>query len=135
MSSIRRHILRHRMVAVWLVALALAMKALVPTGFMPIIASNGTITVEICGGSQHQTVTMTIPGLAKQQDQPGKQGKTDMPCAFSGLSMQGLAAADPIALALAILFILATGLRETPQPTARQIAFLRPPLRGPPALS
>ena len=49
MSAIRHHILHHRWLAVWLIALTLLMKVVVPNGYM-LGSSNGTFTIEICSG-------------------------------------------------------------------------------------
>ncbi|WP_448664114.1 hypothetical protein ACG3SL_05400 [Sphingomonas sp. CJ20] len=130
-TALRRHLLRHRTLAGWVFAAALLMKVLVPAGFMPTV-SNGTMIVQICNGYGPQTMVMEIPGKA-DHDQQDQHGKTEMPCAFSGLSAPSLAAADPVLLALAILFVMAMGLRTVPPLALSSTSHLRPPLRGPPA--
>jgi hypothetical protein len=58
-----------------------------------------------------------------------------MPCAFSGLSDQALGGADPMLLAAAIVFATAV-IRHLAIITSITLpAFLRPPLRGPPAIT
>ena len=54
-------------------------------------------------------------------------------CAFSGLGHSALGGADPPLLAVALAFILLTGFARLPALPARDIPFLRPQLRGPPA--
>jgi len=115
-------------------ACALAMKILVPAGFMPVV-SEGRVTIEICGGivpvQKVMAPMMTMPGMAHHSGKSDHQER-EIPCAFSGLTAPSLAAVDPVLLAIAIAFIvgLVFGVR-TAVPIAAQ-AYLRPPLRGPP---
>lgn len=120
------------MLAGVLIALAMMMKLLVPGGFMPTY-NHGRFVISICSGAGSMNMVINIPGL--ESDKPGERqhGKSEQPCAFSGLSAPSLAAADPILLAMAILFIMALALRPMVPIGARQHARLRPPLRGPPA--
>jgi hypothetical protein len=130
---LRNLVLANRPFACAVLALALMMKIVMPSGFMPTI-SNGQIVVSICSGTGPMTMVMTIPGLEHgKSDGGGHQGKAEQPCAFAGLSAPSLAAADPILLALAILFVLALGMRPLALPVSTPPPYLRPPLRGPPA--
>ena len=142
MTGFRRSLLQHRLLAVWLVAAALAMKLLVPAGYMPMVSA-GSITLELCSGYEPQKMAkaMAMPGMAGDMAMPdmaGKHGhkdghgKVEMPCAFGGLAMPGLAGADPILFIVAIAFIMALGLLVTPMPPLGRTTHLRPPLRGPP---
>ncbi|WCT72426.1 hypothetical protein PQ455_12345 [Sphingomonas naphthae] len=131
MTALRRLLLTHRALTATLIALALLMKLLVPTGFMP-VASGGGITVEICTGFGAQKMVMAIPGTAHRGGKADHQ-KADMPCAFAGLATPALAAIDPLLLAVAILFVMAMVFRVPVAPVVRGAARLRPPLRGPPA--
>lgn len=126
-TRLRHHIFTHRGWAAWLFAAALLMKLLVPAGFMP-AASAGTITIELCTGAGAQTIT--IPG--EHQDEQGGHGKTGSPCIFAGLGAPLLAAADPVLLALALAFVVATAFRLAVAPVTTALAYLRPPPRGPP---
>ena len=132
MTGLRRYFLRHRALAAWLVALALLMKVLVPTGYM-LGMSDGSITVELCSG--YGPMTMSTPGMAHHGGDKSDHGKAEQPCAFSGLSAPSLAAADPILLALALAFIIATAFRAPIPVLVQARAFLRPPTTGPPAHS
>lgn len=129
--------MHHRLLAIWIIAAALVMKAVVPAGFMP-MASAGKITIVLCSGYGPQTMTMAMPGMShggegKGDSRDGDQGKVEQPCAFSGLSTVSLAAADPIILALVIAFIVAAVFRGAAATLAWSPFHLRPPLRGPPA--
>ena len=134
MTALRRHFLRHRALAGWIVAAALLMKLLVPAGYMPGMSGNSMI-IQICSGYGPMTMapkTMTMPIPGKEQGQDHQQSKAAMPCAFSGLSAPTLAAADPVLLGLAILFVMVMGARFIVPLPAASPAHLRPPLRGPP---
>lgn len=133
MHRLRRLVLANRHFACAILALALVMKIVVPAGFMPTV-SDGRIVISICSGTGPTTMVVTIPGLEQDKPDGGKHGKADQPCAFAGLSAPSLAAADPILLAAAILFVLALGMRPLPLPAATASPYLRPPLRGPPAI-
>lgn len=130
MNALRRHLLRHRALAGWIIAAALLMKVLVPAGFMPTMSGNSMI-IQICSGYGPMTMAMPIPG--KQDSSQGDhQDKAEMPCAFSGLSAPSLAATDPVLLALAILFVMVAAIRVAIPVPASSPTYLRPPLRGPP---
>lgn len=142
MAGFRRLFLDHRTLSAWLIVCALAMKILVPAGFMPVV-SGGTVTIQICGGTAPAMATMmakatvmaeAMPGMMHHQDKGDHQGR-EMPCAFSGLSAPTLAAVDPLLLAIAIAFIVAIGFRRTSTTPVAARAYLRPPLRGPPRVS
>jgi hypothetical protein len=136
---LRRLILGHRRVAVLLCAAALALRLLVPGGYM-VAEQSGRITITLCPTTVPQPIrsmTMAMPGMHGDMPDHGKQpdhGKAEMPCAFSGLSAQALGAADPILLVAAIAFLMAVGLQRSRPLAIRRIPYLRPPLRGPPAV-
>lgn len=121
------------MLAAWIVAAALLMKLVVPAGFMPVF-SGSSVTIEICTGVGPQTVTMpmAMPGMPDHGQGKSDHAAKDMPCGFGGLAFPALAAADPIALALALAFLIATVFRLVHRDVALAVAHLRPPLRGPP---
>ncbi|QDH34014.1 DUF2946 family protein [Porphyrobacter sp. YT40] len=120
-----------------LVVLALAVKALVPAGYM--ISSNGErfLTVTICADASGTPKQMRIAIPMKDDGKSDHSEAADksQPCAFSGLGHAALGGADPVLLAAALAFILLVGLAPLRAPPARDIHFLRPPLRGPPSLS
>ncbi|WP_420822420.1 hypothetical protein [Sphingosinithalassobacter portus] len=107
------------------------LKIVIPTGFMPTM-SNGQIVISICSGIGPTTMIMTIPGLEHESEGDGHGSKAEQPCAFAGLSAPPLAAADPLLLAAAVLFVLALGMRPLVLPASKAPPYLRPPLRGPP---
>lgn len=137
MSSLRALTHRYARLALVLVVLALAIKALVPPGYM--ISSTGErfLTVTICSDASGTPKQMRIAIPYKDETGNGHAEAADksQPCAFSGLGHAALGGADPVLLAAALAFILLVGLAPLRTPPARDIAFLRPPLRGPPSLS
>ena len=139
MSAFRRSPARHASVAA-LLAFALIVKLLVPTGWMPVFGPRG-VTLEMCG-----SYGPPPPALAKamaqaahrmaghdKHKQHDKQGH-DQPCAYAGLSFAALDADAPVALvvdppaqALPLMpFAVAIG---------RGLAAPPPPSTGPPALA
>ena len=130
-----RHLLAQRHLAVLICAATLLLKLLVPTGYM-IDSDDGRFAITICSGVAPAKTTMDMPGMHGDMPDHGKSkdhGKAEMPCAFSGLSAAVLGPIDPIQLAALIAFVLAIGLTTIVPPPPSQPAFLRPPLRGPPA--
>ncbi|RUN75195.1 DUF2946 domain-containing protein [Sphingomonas sp. TF3] len=135
MHRLRAHIQQHRALAAWLLAFALLLKVVVPSGYM-LDTSNGVIRIAICSGmGPVKTMAMAMPGMADSASQKHhKDGeKADQPCAFAGLNAHSVAATDPILLALAIAFVMALGSRRIAPPLIGLRLHLRPPLRGPPA--
>jgi len=128
-QTLRRLVLRHRHWAALLLALALLARALLPAGYMPVMAGK-TLTVAMCQGDG--PVTIVIPVSGKAGGESG-DGVHHAPCAFSALNGAALAAADPLLLAQALLFAFVFALYALPLPPLRRGRHLRPPLRGPPA--
>ena len=137
MSSLRAFSHRYAQLTLVLVALALAVKALVPAGYM--ISSTGErfLTVTICADASGtpKQMRIAIPDKNEKGGDHSEAGDKSQPCAFSGLGHAALGGADPVLLAAALAFILLVGLAPLRAPPARDIPFLRPPLRGPPSLS
>jgi hypothetical protein len=130
MAILRRFISVRPGFAAFLVAAALLLRVLVPAGFMPNI-SHGKVEISLCTGYGPAKVMAAMPGMGGKSDRPQHRGG-EMPCAFAGLAMPGLAGADPIQLAAAIAIITATSLFLVALLVARHEPRLRPPLRGPP---
>lgn len=131
MFLLRRLALNHRALAGALIALAMMMKVLVPGGFMPAY-EHGRIVISICSGSAPMSMVMVIPDVDHGKPGHDESQKPEHPCAFAGLTAHSLAAADPVLLALALVFAIALALRPMAPPVARQRPYLRPPLRAPP---
>lgn len=135
MTRLRALLLHYRLMAFAVIALALVMKAVVPAGYM-VGSDSRVLTVRICDETQLAQAAHDRQIAIPMKGEPaGKHAKGEGMCAFSALSFASLGGADPIQLALALLFILAAGFAATVQPAPRRSAHLRPPLRGPPALA
>lgn len=121
-----------------LLALTLAMKLLVPAGYMPGEGAK-VLTVQLCTGNMdaHASTQIVIPQPGVPHDGHGDHGGHGKggngPCTFSALSMASLAGADAALLVLALAFILTLGFAAQAPPLRQRASHLRPPLRGPPA--
>jgi hypothetical protein len=125
---LRRIILSHRLAAAALIALALAMRLVMPAGFMP-VAGSGQLMVLVCTEFGPQRVAIDVPGAPSK---PDDADKADQPCAFAGLGLALLPGADPVQIAAALAFILALGFAAVALPRLRPARHAWPPLRGPP---
>lgn len=154
MIVLRRLLLDHRTLALWLAVAALTVKLLVPAGFMVGVV-DGRVSLQICSGfgpvvaaptMDHAMAGHAMPGpvddaraMADHRGETGHDGTEHagvaMPCPFAALAHGAVAAADAVVLASAIAFVLALGFAAVVRPAARRVPFLRPPLRGPPILS
>lgn len=127
----RRLALNHGRWAALLFCLALSLRILMPTGFMP-VATGKALTVELCTGTGPASLVLHVPAAPGKDRDQGKPA--DQPCSFSALGIQSLAAADPVLLGAALLFAFLLALLVPESAPVRDAAHLRPPLRGPPAL-
>lgn len=160
MTAIRSLIAQRHLAALLCVA-ALLLKLVIPSGYM-IGEAQGHMAVVLCPGTMpvadvmphmpsgdmammHGTSHAALPdhvgpdhvgpdhGGAGHSD--GQHSRAEMPCAFAGLSAAALAAVDPIQLVALLAFVLATGFVAVTAIVRSDPSYLRPPLRGPPALS
>lgn len=129
MGAWRVFLKEHRWLALWLIATALAAKALVPAGYMLGETGGKTLTMVICDGSGPATMTVDIP-MDPDHAKPSDGGKQD--CAWSGLGHAMLGGADPVLLLAALAFLLALGFAPAATPVLRPRAFALPPAQGPP---
>jgi hypothetical protein len=135
-QALRRLVLAHRHLAALICVAALALRVLIPTGYM-VSNDHGRVAISLCAGvvEQQPSMPMDMPGMRHTMPADGKSkehGKTEMPCAFSSLFAQALGGADPILLVAALAIVAALALHATPRTIVPVAAYLRPPLRGPP---
>ncbi len=131
----RRLIRRHLRAAWLLIALTLAMKVVVPVGFMPAMvdtASGRALAIVACTGMGAADMT-AMPGMAGHEGGDHAPAKPDSPCLGAGIAAPILGAVDPLQLALAFAVAVVVGLLFATPPPRRQTAYLRPHLRGPPS--
>jgi len=132
MHTLRAFFLRHRATALAVIALALAMKALIPAGTM--IGSDArTLAIQVCDGYGDAAKAVVI--ALKGHGEAGKSAPDHQACPFSALGHAGLSGADPIQLVAALAFIVLAGLATPTWAAPRPRDRLRPPLRAPPALA
>jgi hypothetical protein len=133
MTLLRHYLRGRRHLAMAVIMLALLMRLLLPTGFMPDVSA-GKITIALCTGHGPAVVEMAMPSGGGHHDH-GQTAKHDMPCPFASGSTHGLAGVDPILLAIAIAFVMALCLRPVAVARIGDAPYLRPPLRGPPVVA
>lgn len=107
-----------------LLAAALFMRALLPQGYMPERAADGTIAVALCGSDGIHLIP-----LADESDDDSQ--RAEPPCAFAVLTAPAVAPpafAELAAPALAAVAFAKTFAAPAPTPAAR----LLPPATGPP---
>lgn len=133
MRGTRTLLRRHRALAALALAFMLAVRLLMPSGFM-LAPEAKVLTVVICTGvvGDHQTAQLVIP---QDKHEAGHEaGKSD-PCPYSALSMASTAGAHGPLLAAALAFILTLGFVAIVAIQRKKAAHLRPPSRGPPVLA
>lgn len=131
MHSFRAFFRARRHLALLLIAAAVAMKALVPTGYM-IEGGFKVLSISICADSTGERLVHKVAVPTSRGSGEGEaQGKGI--CAFSALNGAALGGAGQALLALMLAFILVLGFAPVSRPVPAGAARLRPPLRGPPA--
>ena len=99
-------------------------------------SSDTVLTVTICSDSANGLKTMEIVIPSKEHGSGHSDStKKGEHCAFSGLAKVAVGGADAFLLTLAFAFILVLGLAPVRRLPCRQFSYLRPPLRGPPAVA
>lgn len=133
MHRVRDLMANRRNWLVLLIACTLAVRLIVPTGFMPAI-EGGRIALRLCPGMA-PAPAMAMPGMHHGTDNGGEHGKPEMPCAFAGLGLATLGSVDLTLLVAAVLFAFLLASRAVPQLLPAPPERLRPPLRAPPLLA
>ena len=130
MNSLRAFFRDHRRLAALLIALALALKTLVPGGYM-LAPQSKILTIAICADASGGPITrqIVLPADGKAAD----HAKAESTCPYAALGMAAMTGADAPLLPLALAFILALGFAPVRPALRAHHYFLRPPLRGPPA--
>ena len=126
-----RHLIRnHARLALLLAVIALAIKFVVPAGYMPSAQGHG-FAVTICTGMGLKTVSLA--GDNRAPTQHDSSDRDMQPCAFAGLGLLATGSIDPPSLVAALRHAALVALFFLPLAFPQSRAFLRPPLRGPPA--
>jgi hypothetical protein len=127
MHALRLLVARFPAAAVALLVAALAMKAVVPAGYMP--AAGTLLTIRVCSIDPAGRTVRSVPVPAREPAAPAKPADS---CTFASLSMAAAAGAPPVLLAAALVFIFLAALRPASPALPTSPLRLRPPLRGPP---
>jgi hypothetical protein len=125
----------HRMLALAVLACALALRMLVPQGWMPVSDAHG-FRITMCSGTGPMDMTIAMPGMTMhgKADHAPQQPMQEHPCTFAHL---GMALAEPPSLTLPLPpFAQAEALAlKTPAVAiGRGLAAPPPPSTGPPTL-
>lgn len=135
MRALRALMRRRRSCFALLLACTLAVRLIVPAGFMPAMDGGG-LSLRICSGMASGSEMAAMPAMPHgghgEHDGEGG-GKAQTPCAFAGIGMAALGGADPVLLLAALLFAFLLASRAAPWPLPKPPSRLRPPLRAPPA--
>jgi hypothetical protein len=137
MARLRALIRDHARLTLVLLALALAVKAVIPAGFMLSSGGERFLTVTVCSDATGvpRQMQIALPDKNEAKADHAEAADKGAPCAFAGLGHALLGGADPVLLAGALAFILLIGLAPLTAPRLRGVPYLRPPLRGQPQLS
>lgn len=117
-----------RLIALWAVGLALALKMLVAPGMMPVADSHG-LRITLCTGAGSVETVLDLGG--KQHQDEGKAAH--QPCAFTALGMDVLGGADTMPT-VPTLPAPAAKLTLPPLPAKAPPPSYLPPATGPPFL-
>jgi len=120
-----------RNLAAAMILLALALRVIIPSGFMP--SSERGFALTICTGMDTQTVWMDKSGKLHKEDPSKGKSVEHQPCAFAGTAMAAdmLAADFQIAMAPVALAIPVFAKREIS--VGSGLAAPPPPAIGPPS--
>ena len=114
-----------------LLALALALRVLVPAGWMP--AEGQGLAITLCSGSGAQTAWVDADGKIHKHG-PAQGSMADHPCAFAGMGapmLGGDVPAPPLAILAPRDAIVS--LAQAPAAIGQGLAAPPPPATGPPA--
>ena len=120
-----------RNIAAALILLALALRVIIPSGFMP--SSERGFALTICTGMDTQTVWMDKSGRLHKEDPSKGKSVEHQPCAFAGAAMAAdvLSADFQVAMAPVALAIPVFAKREVS--VGAGLAAPPPPAIGPPS--
>lgn len=112
-------------------ALALAVRMLVPAGYMP-TQVGGLPAITICDGTGDQMAMAAMPGMPVKHGDHGSQSSGS--CPFGIAAMAWLGSVDAIVLIAPVALPFVVGqIMGQPSPRVRT-ARLRPPAQGPPTV-
>lgn len=130
MRSISRH---NRNWLIAFVVLALGVRMIIPTGWMPIFA-DGRATITLCTSAGMVEAWVDADGKIHKES-PAKKSAGDQPCAFAGLSASADAPVlDVASHALPFTSQLVNNIKTNSVAVGLGLAAPPPPATAPPAL-
>lgn len=119
--------------ALWLAALALLLRALVPGGFMPVPAASGSgVVLMPCPGTAPEVAGLA-PGQSHKREGKAPRSADALPCAFAGIASLAIAPAPAPEPVLPAAWRVPDSVR-VPAATvvAGRMSSPPPPSQGPP---
>jgi hypothetical protein len=116
-------------IAITLIALALAVRAMIPAGWMP--AASGGFAVTLCTGGMVSTAWVDGEGRI-HKEKPGESNSTEH-CAFAGMAQAMLGGDVPVVALPVATAIAEPRSRLSAVSIGRGLAAPPPPSTGPPA--
>lgn len=130
------HLCLNRTPVIGLLMAALLFRALIPAGFMPTLASDGTIIMELCSGFTTKTVVVHLDGRAESANHVDHAGYADSHDASHDSSHGDLFKHSPCGFAVAATAAGPPDLRPAIAPVFRLtlLSVLRTTTRTPPSI-
>ncbi len=129
----RRLMIRQPNLMLALLALTLAMRVIVPSGFMPTTGTDGMVRISLCTGMGPQTAWLDKSGQV-HKEAPGKGQHDPQPCGFGVLALGTDVPNEPAVEPLIPLNVSAALLPNFAVAIGRGLAAPPPPSTGPPIL-
>ncbi len=120
-----------RNIAAALIVLALALRMVIPSGFMP--SSERGFALTICTGMDTQTVWMDKSGKLLKEDPSKGKSVEHQPCAFAGATTASDLPADDFTIALAPVAATDPVFAPRDVSVGHGLAAPPPPAIGPPS--
>lgn len=120
-----------RNIAAALIVLALAVRVIIPSGFMP--SSERGVLLTVCTGMDTQTVWMDKSGKLHKEDPSKGKSVEHQPCAFAGAAMASDVPEPALRVALAPVALATPVFALGEVAVGRGLAAPPPPAIGPPS--
>jgi hypothetical protein len=120
-----------RNIAAALIVLALALRVVIPSGFMP--SSERGFALTICTGMDTQTVWMDSKGKLHKEDPSKGKSVEHQPCAFAGTAFALDGPAPDIQIAMAPVAVAIPIFAKREVSVGAGLAAPPPPAIGPPS--
>jgi hypothetical protein len=116
-----------------LIVLALALRIMVPAGFMP--STERSFALTICTGMDTQTVWMDKSGTLHKEDPSKGKSVEHQPCAFAGAAIAADFLSSVSQIAMAPVALPLPGFAKSEVSVGAGLAAPPPPAIGPPSFT